>query len=658
MFLPQSFATALLMMLAGMVCWGSWANPYKLTPGRRFELFYWDYVIGIFLTAVAGALTLGSLFGTPTSLENLAGAGAASMGYALLAGVVLNCGNVLLMAGIALVGMAVAFPIALGLSIVAGTALSYMVNPRGNAAFLFTGVALVFVAVVLSSLAYRARESGAAKPPLKGLLICTASGILFCGFTPLVAKAFAAPQPVGPYGAAVLFTAGALLSTFPLMGYFMRHPVEGAPLAASEFFKGTRREHLAGLFGGLIWGTGTVLTFAAADYVGMALAGAIGQANCMVAAIWGVFVWREFRGAPLKPKLFLAAMFLFYAAGIAAIALSHEAAPAPFETAAAAAQGGSRPALLVLRDNARGIEASTAPSEGGELSSFRVRRHGQWIELLYRANDYTPTPGWRGKAPFLWPATGRNFAPGVRPDAALDAIGAYDWQGRRYPIPLHGFARSMGWQVESHTASADGARAVLRLSDAPETRRYYPFGFTLRAAYTLADGRLSILYTVAAAPDNREEMFFSIGNHITVRVPFVEGGDARAVEMETPSTVEYLKTPEGIPTGESRPRSVPPAVRLGEFDARTAVSLGGYTGEPWLRLTDPAGVALTFRHHADSMPAPPLVQFNLWGDPSQGYFSPEPWVGLQGSFVSRQGLVTLAPGREWQWQIDLKPEVR
>jgi len=340
MFLPQTFATALAMMLAGMVCWGSWANAYKLTPHRRFELFYWDYVIGVFLTAMICALTFGSSFGSPAFIENLLGASRISTVYALLAGVVLNCGNVLLMAGIALAGMAVAFPIALGLSIVVSTALSYMVNPKGNPAFLFAGVALVFVAVVLSSLAYRARERGAAKPPGKGLLVCGAAGILFCGFAPMVAKSFASPQPVGPYGAAVLFTAGALLSTFPLMGYFMRRPVEGSPLAGAEFWKSSSLDHLAGLLGGVIWGLGTVLTFAAADFVGMALAGAIGQANCMVAAVWGVFVWREFRDAPLKPKLFLAAMFAFYLGGIGAIALSHETAatPPPFETATTAAR--------------------------------------------------------------------------------------------------------------------------------------------------------------------------------------------------------------------------------------------------------------------------------------------------------------------------------
>jgi glucose uptake protein len=324
MYLPQSFAAALALMLIGMIGWGSWGNAYKLTPKRRFELFYIDYVTGTFLISLAGALTLGSWFGAPTFLDNLRSASAESCWYALLAGCILNFGNILLTAGISLVGMAVAFPIALGLSIVASTFLSYMIAPRGNPVPLFLGVGLVFVAVVFSSLAYRARGKGSETVSRKGLLLCLFAGILFSGFAPLVTKAFSVGHPVSSYGAAVLFTAGALVSTLPLMGWFMRRPVQGPPLGVSDFLHSSGRDHIVGLVGGFVWGTGTVLTFVAADFVGMALAGAIGQANSLVAAVWGVFVWREFAGAPGRSKFLLTLMFLFYVAGIVAIALSHE----------------------------------------------------------------------------------------------------------------------------------------------------------------------------------------------------------------------------------------------------------------------------------------------------------------------------------------------
>jgi glucose uptake protein len=323
MFIPDTFGVALAVMLAGMVCWGSWANPYKLTPTRRFELFYWDFAVGSFLTALLGALTLGSLFGEPAAIGSFHAAGGLSKFYALLAGIVLNCGNVLVTAALALVGMAVAFPIALGLSIVVSTILSYLIAPRGNPTFLFAGVILVLVAVVFGSLAHRARESHAVKPSRKGILLSFGAGVLFCGFAPLVAKAFASPNPVDPYGAAVLFTAGILLSTFPLMGYFMRHPVQGAPLPSSEYWRSSMKEHLAGILSGFIWCAGTIFTFAAANYVGMALAGAIGQANSLVAAVWGVFVWREFRGASTRAKVLLFAMFSLYIAGVTLVAFSH-----------------------------------------------------------------------------------------------------------------------------------------------------------------------------------------------------------------------------------------------------------------------------------------------------------------------------------------------
>jgi glucose uptake protein len=323
MFVPNSFGVALAVLLVGMMCWGSWANAYKITPDRRFELFYWDYVIGIFLTAIVGALTLGSMFGGPTALQNLLAASRESILYALLAGVVLNCGNVLLTAALSLVGMTVAFPIAQGLSIVVGTIISYLITPKGNPIYLFVGVGLVLAAVMLSSLAYRAREANSVKPSKKGFFLAVLSGILFCGFGPLVTKAFACAKPVDPYGAAVLFTAGAFLSTFPLMGYFMRFPVKGAPISAAEFWRSSKKEHLTGLLGGFIWGAGTVFTFTAANYVGMALAGAIGQANSVIAASWGVFVWLEFRGASVRVRLLLVAMFAFYIGGILSMLFSH-----------------------------------------------------------------------------------------------------------------------------------------------------------------------------------------------------------------------------------------------------------------------------------------------------------------------------------------------
>jgi glucose uptake protein len=322
MFLPGSYAVALVMMLAGMFFWGSWPNTYKLTRNWRVELFYWDYAFGIFLTSIIIGLTLGTLFGPRTFAADLAGADHSAWLYAIVAGALWNCGNVLLMFGVSLVGLAVAFPLSIGLALVVGVIGSYMVMPRGNPVLLYFGVAMVFIAVVFNSLAYRAAAKSKQKASKAGLIVCLLAGILFSGFGPLVGKALSSANPLGPYGVTFLFTLGALISTVPIMAYFMRHPVEGSPLGWQDYRKGTAREHAAGLLGGFFWGLGTTFTFVPASLVGIAVAYAIGQVNPLIAALWGVFVWREFKGAPSRAHALLGFMFLLYFGGLLLLASS------------------------------------------------------------------------------------------------------------------------------------------------------------------------------------------------------------------------------------------------------------------------------------------------------------------------------------------------
>jgi glucose uptake protein len=326
MFIPGSYAVALIMMLLGMIFWGSWPNSYKLTHKWRFELFYWDYVLGIFLTSVVVGLTMGTLFGPQTFLQNLFSADSKAWFYALLAGFLWNCGNILLVAGVALVGLAVAFPVSIGMALVVGVIGSYIITPKGDATLLFAGVAAVLAAVIVNSLAYRAAAASRQKVASSGLWVCVLSGVLFSGFGPLLAKAYSTAQPLSPYGVEVLFTFGAIISTLPVMGYFMRKPVEGPPVTAADYRRGTKGEHLAGLFGGLLWGLGCTCTFVPMAMVGTAQAYAIAQSNPLVAALWGVFVWREFKGAPGKSQVLLGIMFLLYIAGLLMLSLSFRSA--------------------------------------------------------------------------------------------------------------------------------------------------------------------------------------------------------------------------------------------------------------------------------------------------------------------------------------------
>ncbi len=316
MFIPESFVAALLMMLGGMICWGSWPSIQKLTTGWRFELFYYDFAMGFFAAGALIAATLGTLFGSPTCWENLAAAGRSVIALTILSGVIWNIANVLLVNGIALVGMAVAFPVAIGLALVLSTIGGYLVMPRGNPMLLAAGVASVFAAVIVNSLAYRRAAAARKQASGKGIIVCLSAGILIATVGPVVGKALSARPQLGPYGITLLFTAAALASTFPLLYVIMRHPLEGSPTSAAGYWKGTAAQHAVGFSAGAVWTLGTALTWTAANQVGIALAMAIGQANPLVAAVWGVFVWHEFKGAPRRSKLLLVLMFALYVAGL------------------------------------------------------------------------------------------------------------------------------------------------------------------------------------------------------------------------------------------------------------------------------------------------------------------------------------------------------
>ena len=314
--------------------------------------------------------------------------------------------------------------------------------------------------------------------------------------------------------------------------------------------------------------------------------------------------------------------------------------------------------LVVLRDEQAGVEASIATEKGGEMSSLRVRVGDGWIETLYLANDYAPREGWTGKAPLLWPATGRNFPKGFTPQTKPDGTverGRYTLDGKTYEMPGHGFVRDMAWTLDDFEATANRASAVLSLEDSETTRALYPFGYRLVAAYQLAGGGLTIDYTVISKPGNERPMPFSIGNHITFNTPLVPGGEPGAVELTTPSTHELLKD-GGLPTGETRDRSHAEGVKLADFEVREAVSLTGYANDPSVALKDPSGLTLHMTHSASKLPEQPYVAFNVWGDAAAGYFSPEPWVGLQNSFVLNKGLVSLDPGELFYWTIRLSVE--
>jgi glucose uptake protein len=323
MFVPHTFGLALLMMIVSALCWGSWANTYKGTRSYRFELFYWDYAIGIVLTALLLGLTLGSVHSDGTNLTaNVHAADWSNIGYALVAGVVFNVANLLLVAGIDMAGLAIAFPVSIGIALVVGVTSSYIQQPRGDAKLLAAGVALAIAAIVMDGLAY-AQVGGPRQASRKSLVVCVISGLLMGSFAPLVAHAMSRGVPLGPYSVAVFYTLGALLCCFVANVYLMRKPLAGEPVDFRGYFSAGTTNHVLGLVGGGIWCLGTVFNFVAASLTGVAISYCIGQAAPMVAAAWGVFVWKEFKGAGPRAKLYLTLMFVFYILAIVLVSLAY-----------------------------------------------------------------------------------------------------------------------------------------------------------------------------------------------------------------------------------------------------------------------------------------------------------------------------------------------
>ena len=317
MFTPPSLSIALLMMITSAICWGSWANTYKGVKNYRFELFYWDYAVGIFLVSLILACTMGSSGHDSSSfLNNVHQADTSNIVNALIGGALFNLANLLLVAAIDMAGLAVAFPISIGIALVVGVVLSYALQPKGNAGYLALGVACALIAVILDGKAYGSLASTGRSVSKKSVVTCVVSGVLMGLWAPFMTHAMTRGNTLGPYSAAVFLTLGALLSCSIWNVYFMKHPLVGEPVSFSGFFNGPASGHVLGLLGGCIWGVGTVFNLVAGSLTGVAISYAIGQSAPMVAALWGILAWKEFENSGRRAKMYLTLMFVFYGLAI------------------------------------------------------------------------------------------------------------------------------------------------------------------------------------------------------------------------------------------------------------------------------------------------------------------------------------------------------
>ena len=294
MFIVDSYALAVVFCFVTMLCWGSWGNTQKMAAKTwRYELFYWDYVIGMFLFALILSLTMGS-FGSEGRpfLQDLGQASGANITSALLGGVIFNASNILLSASTALAGMAVAFPLGVGLALVLGVIINYAGAPKGDPVILFVGVALIVAAIVCNGIASGRMQKGAGgnSNSRKGIVLAMVAGVL--------------------------------LSNFVFNTCVMKRPFVGAPVSYREYFTGSGTTHLVGMLGGAVWCLGTAFSYIAAGKAGAAISYALGQGAPMIAAVWGVFIWKEFKGADRSVNTLLGVMFLFFIAGLGLIILS------------------------------------------------------------------------------------------------------------------------------------------------------------------------------------------------------------------------------------------------------------------------------------------------------------------------------------------------
>ena len=331
MVIVESYPVAVILTIVTMLCWGSWANTQKLASKEwKFQLFYWDYVFGVLILSLAFAFTLGSTgqMGRPF-LADLAQAGREPLVSAFIGGMIFNLANILVVSAIDIAGMAVAFPVGIGLALVVGVITNYLATPVGNAPVLFAGVAFVVVAIVLDAIAYKKLSSAERKTPVAGIMLSIVGGVLMGFFYRFVAASmsenFAAPEPgyMTPYTAVVIFSVGLVVSNFVWNTWIMKSPFTGAPVSYGDYFtKGNARLHLVGILGGIIWGVGMSFSIIASGAAGYAISYGLGQGATMVAAAWGVFIWREFKDAPSGTNPLLTFMFISFIAGLGMIIAS------------------------------------------------------------------------------------------------------------------------------------------------------------------------------------------------------------------------------------------------------------------------------------------------------------------------------------------------
>jgi glucose uptake protein len=331
MYIVSSYTIAVIFCIVTMLCWGSWANTSKCTNEKwPFTLFYWDYSFGLILAALIYGLTMGSTGTSGRSfLNDVAQADMNSIFYAFLGGAIFNLSNLLVIAAIAIAGFSVAYPITGGLALVLGVILVYIKVPTGSPLLLFLGVGLVVTAIIVNAIASAKTSAKRGNTSKRGIVIAILSGLIMSFFYRFVSDSmsidFTNPKAgkLTPYSAILVFSVGLFISNFVWNSLFMYRPLTGRPVTYKEYFKnGTVTQHAIGILGGIIFNTGFLFSLIASDKAGPAISYGLGQGATMIGASWGIFFYKEFKGASATVNRLLVIMFITFIIGLTLVILA------------------------------------------------------------------------------------------------------------------------------------------------------------------------------------------------------------------------------------------------------------------------------------------------------------------------------------------------
>jgi glucose uptake protein len=321
---PQTFVAALLLIVVSMLCWGSWPNLMNALPGWRLEFFYLDYTFGAVLMAVLLAATLGSAGTGADFLHRLRNTRGNEMLWAAAGGFIWDLGNILLLIAIMIAGIAIAYPVASVLAIVVGVGIGYLAQPIGNATWLVVAVIVLSAAACANAASYRKLGESSGMGVMKALVLSLVAGVLIGLFAPFVGRAISGAHPLDSYNVAICFVLGALAATLVAIPILLTRPLIGEPASILGYFSGKLSWHVLGLLAGAIWCVGTVSNFASAGMVGVAISWGIGSGAPMVGALWGIFLWKEFKHADGQAKLLMSGSLALYTIGVVTVAVAYQ----------------------------------------------------------------------------------------------------------------------------------------------------------------------------------------------------------------------------------------------------------------------------------------------------------------------------------------------